>query len=274
MPEADNNPKPTNEHSLLCERCGYVLDDLDPSGICPECAMPIELSQPRLRPGSPWQAHPSPGSMIRTWWLLFRHPKLCWDEFRVQRRSGVSLLSLGLIVGASLPAITILGILTYGAFQSNDLSVFGGALVLVLIFTVVYVIVAMIYAGLAVSRMKFWARHRGYRIDSRIAWTIIGHASLGLVVIPVLFCAAILDMLVMVLLIEIEDELGMELTLVQILLSIIGYILTLACIPIGLIVFEVLSSLGMRRMRYRNPHPDELPTPNPPTDPQEPIVVT
>jgi hypothetical protein len=37
------------EATLLCERCGYVLEGLDERGACPECGQPIAESLPSRR---------------------------------------------------------------------------------------------------------------------------------------------------------------------------------------------------------------------------------
>ncbi|MFG0245754.1 MAG: hypothetical protein ACF8MF_06870 [Phycisphaerales bacterium JB052] len=254
---------------LLCERCGYVLDDLDPSGECPECGIPIASVQPRLRPGSPWQRQRGLGSMILTWWGLITHPRKCWEQMQVHTASGLSLMGWGLMLGLALPALGIFAAVVIGTIESSDPSAIIAGMFFILIVGGGYLIAALLYAALAVARMKFWARHRSYRIDSRIAWTIIGHASFGLVLAPMLVFVAVLMILTVVVSEMLASRFAGDATGVQLTLFVTSYILILASIPTGLIVFEILSSLGMRRLRYRNLHAleDEQPTPPEPVPP-------
>ncbi|MEZ6318065.1 MAG: hypothetical protein R3B49_04810 [Phycisphaerales bacterium] len=55
-----------DEYTVLCERCGYVVEGLDPAGACPECGKPIAESLPERRVGTPWQRARS------AWWDTHR----------------------------------------------------------------------------------------------------------------------------------------------------------------------------------------------------------
>ena len=37
---------PPDEYTLLCERCGYIIEGLPTDNPCPECNRPIALSLP------------------------------------------------------------------------------------------------------------------------------------------------------------------------------------------------------------------------------------
>jgi len=261
-------------NALLCERCGYVLDDIDPSGICPECAVPIAASQPRLRNGSPWQQHRSFVKLIRTWFFVFFAPKRCWNQCRIEKTSALSLMGWGLIVSVLPVTLIYLTIVVYSTFQYADVETFFYAMMFIGIADSAFIVIALVYAAIAVARMKFWARHRGLRVDSQRAWTVIGHASIGLSLIPLSIFLAIASVLTSIVIEDAMSQYGIDFMMIPFIVGIIAYLLVLASIPTGLIVFEVLCSMGMRRVRYRNLHPDEKPKPAPPQHTGPPTVVT
>lgn len=73
MPHASISPA---EISLVCEKCGYVLNGLDFEGRCPECGTPIGESSPELRQPPPWEQlnRSAPRGFIRTTHLVIFHP--------------------------------------------------------------------------------------------------------------------------------------------------------------------------------------------------------
>lgn len=72
---ADSVPR---EHEILCESCGYGLDGLPSSGLCPECGHPISestVADGRVPP--PWEdlALPFRLRFLRTTASVIRHPR-------------------------------------------------------------------------------------------------------------------------------------------------------------------------------------------------------
>jgi hypothetical protein len=259
----------TDEYTLLCEKCGYVIEGLDTEGHCPECGKPVEESLPRKRDGSPWQQGTTPGTVLRTWIMLLRHPKRCWETLNINQESGISLMGWGLALGMLSSAITVLALTILITSQTNDADVLVSVIGIILAACVIFMFTAWIYAGLAVLRIRFWANHRGYRITKPIAWTIIGHASFGLALIPLIVFAGFLNMLIAGLMIYIEGtDIFDSTNSIPVVLIYGGYFMILASIPAGLTVFEILCLIGFRRMRYRNAsrhtNPRPLYAPDPP----------
>ena len=241
-----------DKYTLLCERCGYVVEGIDPDLPCPECGQMVRDSHPRKRVGSPWQDHRSLLSLIRTWGMLIRRPRRCWDSMEIRNASGLSLMGWGLSIGLFLPVATMFAIALISSIKAEEVMIIGVALFYIAILGGGFLVIALLYAAFGVTRMKFWANQRGYRITSPIAWTILGHASFGLALIPMItFCGMCL-MLIAALSEMVLYEIFPDLYRLQIALVVSGYFMILGSIPAGLIVFEILSSFGFRRMRYRN----------------------
>lgn len=68
-----------DDFTLLCERCGYVVDGLPTDGACPECGRPIAKSLPERRVGTPWQRSPTFRNLLRTWAWTLLHPMRTLD---------------------------------------------------------------------------------------------------------------------------------------------------------------------------------------------------
>jgi hypothetical protein len=76
-----------DETDILCENCGYMLNGLPPSGNCPECGSPIDLStSAQFRQPPPWEdpADPRPRwrkFLVTTAQIIFR-PTRFYKSFK------------------------------------------------------------------------------------------------------------------------------------------------------------------------------------------------
>lgn len=96
-----------DEYTLLCERCGYVVEGLDPAGACPECGKPIAESLPERRVGTPWQQHPSPVTLLCSWAMTIRRPNRVLQTLSASADRGIASL---LVVAAVLTPIATVAI--------------------------------------------------------------------------------------------------------------------------------------------------------------------
>lgn len=236
-PSDDSRHDPRDEFTLLCERCGYVIAGLDPGGKCPECGTPIEDSTPAIaRPGSPWQLKPSAACVITTMWAMTRRPGTTLRRMRIDggtRGLGIGMCAIAsgtlvapvvvlLLIGRLLDTIT--GALGPSLLAAAGLMLLTGFAVLVLLMLLTYIEDAGI---------QMYGRVHGRRITSAVAETVCAHACVGWLTGAVLFWVALaVAMLV-------GDEM-------------LGVVLAPIALFLGLLHFEVLVWMGVRRCRYAN----------------------
>jgi hypothetical protein len=246
----------TDEYTLLCEQCGYVVEGLDTSNPCPECGKPIEESLPIERPGTPWQQRHSIINLIRTWYLVVRRPKQIYDDMNWIEQDGISLTAIGLCF--ALIAFTASG-LSVGSLNSPAMALIIGFMIMV-VMGLIYWVFAYVYAWFATARIQKMTQNK-YRIDSHGAWAVVGHASIGLCLPPLAVCVLYLLNL-MAWVAEAITSINMHDFLDPV--SGLMRLIFLASFPAGLILFETLCTIGTRRCKFRNrlnPNASDLPEP-------------
>lgn len=132
-----------DEFTLLCERCGYVIEGLDPEGACPECGKAIAESLPERREGTAWQAGRSPVSLLRTWGRSVRQPRRTLDLIRIDGKNGRSLARWTALIALPLWPLV------------------------------------MLLIWIEARSIQYFGNRRGYRITPDVAWSVCGHGSVG-----------------------------------------------------------------------------------------------
>lgn len=219
---------------LLCETCGYRLNDINPSLPCPECGTPIAASLPAQRPGSRWQRTPGPIAYIATNWATVRRPIKRWRVVAPRPTTGLLALNcflIGALLALGLGAPSILD-----GFDREVLGVSG------------LTIVAAPFVLFSLSKiealgLRVLGARNGWRITKDVANAIIAHASIGwLLALPALVAEAAYFY-------SIDSANAL----------VLAYIpwwqdaLIWAFAPlIGLFGFELLAWLGWRKMKFAN----------------------
>ena len=232
-----------DEFTLLCERCGYVVEGLATDGVCPECGTPIAESLPERRVGTPWQQQRSPGSLLRTWWMTLRHPWATLDIMRFDRRASVGVILRNLLVAFTLSWI---GAMILGLRENTALTDIPAMAVVVFLGCAV---ITAIFAGLITieaAGLRFLGRRHGFRITKSVSTVICWHGSVGWVVVGL--------------------AVGMAFAALE--ASELALILAAVTALAGFLFFEWFAWLGLRRCKYANrarprTEPPESPAPNP-----------
>ncbi len=233
--------------TLLCEACGYVVDGIHHDDACPECARPIPRSLPAARTGTPWQRQPAVATWCRTAIDTLRHPFGTFERVAIRGDRDRPLLQLNLVIASALIALaawlTWLWILSRGkALTYGDVvgslaiasSAGGLGAYLLLRFAV-----QVEHAGI-----RFFGARRQWRISDAVASTVVAHASIGWILGGLLACASTF----------VRFEGLPRLTLFIWTIGPAVWILVLA-VGVGMLVFELLVYVGVRRCRYANAAP-------------------
>lgn len=244
----------TDEYTLLCEKCGYIIEGLDTQGHCPECGKPIAESLPERRVGTPWQQSPGVKSLLATWWMTLRHPLRTLDVMQLTERpaNGIGSRTLFFGSGCMYLFITVLELVNpyslvdfFAMFITSGV----GALFAVAGF--------LILSEVELAGLRVISKSRGFRVTEPIAYNIVSHGCVGWIVCGVfmalsLYCVG-QSMFPSEEMFSIpwssgESISGYELADYYSNLSILFFVLS---IP-GFLFFETFAYLGLRRLKYAN----------------------
>lgn len=252
--------------TILCESCGYPLAIPVPGTPCPECGTDTGLSLPTHRPGSPWQQSPSLTNYLRTNWLVLRRPRALFGAVSIRSFRGRGLLNLNLLVTAFLLVDPWTGVLvsdpTRAARGSDWLSeTMTYAWVLGAQVSVAWLLLFGL-TWLEMAGMRWIGARRGWRVTRDVAFQVCAHASVGWIF------AAVFPLLSLALgftfvrlfpeeagrLFNTRVELGVfwpwgSKPRVQELFAFAGLI---GGFLAGLLVFETLVYIGVRKCRFAN----------------------
>ncbi|MBA4039729.1 MAG: hypothetical protein C0468_05340 [Planctomyces sp.] len=222
---------------LLCESCGYALVGIDHAGSCPECGRAVRRSLPAYRVGSDFQRSPSVRGFLRTTRCALTQPGAMFERVRIDRprvrgfaEAHTALAALGYLAGISLAA----------------------QVPAVLLWPLLMVVIAVL-SWIESVGLRVVGQRRSWRVSGAVAWTVVLHAMPGWTVGGVLTALggllswARIDPLW-------EARLGSWSAPAAGIAPAAGALA-------GLLCFETLTYIGVRRCRFANPPPPELPIP-------------
>lgn len=239
-----------DEFTLLCEKCGYVIEGLARDGQCPECGKPVLESLPERRTREPWhQIRPLSqqiGSAVRT----IMNP---WTVTRDLRISQTRLFPFWLIFGLA----TIACLPLFMPLMSRPASADGLA---IWVWLTIYGVIPSAAVGLGVAivaAIATWTesvgirtigRGHGYRGTTAIAKSACSSATIGWVVGIVLYAVAVRAFISIELILR---ESTVRHVYWQDLRTRAGLWSLIAILP-GFLIFESLAYVGLRQCKFAN----------------------
>jgi predicted RNA-binding Zn-ribbon protein involved in translation (DUF1610 family) len=205
-----------DDYTLLCERCGYVVEGLATQGACPECGKPIAESLPERRLGTAWQRGGSSRRLLRTAVDSLLAPSRSLSVMRIDLDSSRSLARRS--CGFALPFWGVLMLLTW--IETRGLLVLG--------------------------------KRHGYRTTPAVAWTICAHGCAGWIVAAIgLWLGAALCASGFLLSLRHSSATEYDPTVASALIGL-GLGFGGGLFVAGFLFFETFAWLGLRRLRYAN----------------------
>lgn len=231
----------TDEYTLLCERCGYVVEGLPTNGACPECSKAIAESLPERRVGTPWQRETTCGGLIRTWALTLFCPARTLDRMYADEPA-TWLRAWSILTSATVIALGLS--VFFGFILSVDDGKFHDHwLVLAVVFAFIsgcFVLVSLYFLSfMEQSVLRVIARNQRYRIGYDTCVAICSHGCVGLVI------GAALASVGFIALAPFEAR-------PMVALPWPWYLIPVGGMLAGSLFFEVFAWLGLRRLRYAN----------------------
>jgi hypothetical protein len=252
-----------DEYTLLCERCGYVVEGLPAEGACPECGKPIEESLPERRVGTPWQQSRSGANLARTWRMSLFHPIRTLSVLAESPVSDTRLRRWTTLASALLLSFSWWQYGAISVVREEPLSL------LVLIALVLICAVALWPILLGLTQVETWglgviAKTRGFRVPINARRAITAHGCVGWLFAGVILCCVMVGLDVLHALLtkpyveydpsrphfdNFEALYGRRTPLWLDWLTIATRVI---CLLAGFLFFETFAWLGLRRLKYAN----------------------
>lgn len=237
----------TDEYTLLCERCGYVVDGLPTAGACPECGTPIAESVPERRPGSAWQRRPGMGALWRTWPAVLAAPNRTLDTLIVAHPHDRRLSRFSGAWAAAIPCGAIALALGVEGLRTREIGMLAYIGLAVAAAPAIWLVVRALI-GVETKGLRVIGRTRGFRVTPAIAATITAHGAVGWVIAGTGVAIGVLGPFTAHLINSTAGTVDGFVGRLGALSVVLGLLLTV----FGFLFFETFAWLGIRRLRYAN----------------------
>ncbi len=259
-------PKPASrkhdwkdEYTLLCERCGYIIEDLDQALPCPECGKPIAESLPDRRVGTPQQQIFSFKNARKSWWLSICHPIKTLDSMRFNLNDHEHIASMNIFIALLIPGLTYLAITFIEWVSIAAISLVAFAVLIGPAWAALMFITEIESLGL-----RFLGKRRRFRITHNISSNIVAHGSVGWVIagLGASFGMVLSFTTYQIRIFTMRDDKLSQYDHILIEILNVGIWSIPISILAGFLFFETFAYLGLRRCKYANrSRPTDTPKP-------------
>jgi len=242
-----------DEYTLLCERCGYVVEGLDPAGACPECGKPIAESLPERRVGTAWQREPGWKAWARTLATTGLSPRktldmMCVQESRGLRKWHIRFSAWLIAYAAILFTSSLEWPSTYGGTE-QAWSPIAPLVAAVIAVVVMWVFVPSLHVLTSIEHrgLSFFGARRRVRLGREWTHAICSHGSAGWV-----FGAGATAIVVSTGYFLLPTTSGSRRYEDEVRLQLVIATGGIVCLMTGFLFFETFAWLGLRRCRFAN----------------------
>jgi predicted RNA-binding Zn-ribbon protein involved in translation (DUF1610 family) len=258
----------TDDTTTLCETCGYVIEGMHASAPCPECGTLVGESLPDKRRGTPWQRRPGLFSWAATAWFTLRHSDRVFRELRVDSRGWKVLLAVNLVLAATTVVAPWVGVFAGDPVRTARNSGLGEYVAAAIVIPIeVLCVTGLLFTLTAIEArgIRFFGARRGWRITRAVSWQICSHASVGWIAMAALFFLGLAAAVPAFEILRRLNLAGRPTWLPMSVREALAIVLGGAGFLLGMLVFELLVYVGVRRCRFANPPrtPGTLPAPSP-----------
>lgn len=230
-----------DEYTLLCERCGYVIEGLPTEGACPECGKPIAESLPDRRIHQP------------SCFKALVRPIQSLDNLRIDGNPLRGLWKRCVIAGvAGWAVVQGSAVITSSLYPTSNAA--GGAILLAPLVAPVFAMIFFVLSLIEAKGLRVIGHSRSFRITRQVALWITACGSAGWIITAIGLGIFLSSFAVDVIITYDDYDNSVIAGRPNAAARTTDFVafFGLAIAIVGFLFFETFAWLGLRRLKYAN----------------------